>query len=26
MLLEYLAEMTPQSTKAEDGKTGSVGP
>jgi hypothetical protein len=26
MLLEYFAEMTPQSTRAEDGTTGAVGP
>ena len=26
MLLEYLAEMTPQTTRAEGGKAGSVGP
>jgi hypothetical protein len=26
MLLEYFADITPQSAKAEDGKTGSVGP
>jgi eukaryotic-like serine/threonine-protein kinase len=26
MLLDYFAEMTPQSTKAEDGTTGPVGP
>jgi hypothetical protein len=26
MLLDYFAELTPQSTRAEDGPTGSVGP
>jgi hypothetical protein len=26
MLLDYFADLTPQSTKAVDGKTGSVGP
>jgi hypothetical protein len=26
MLLDYFADMNPQSTRAEDGTTGSVGP
>jgi eukaryotic-like serine/threonine-protein kinase len=26
MLLDYFAEMTPQTTRTEDGETGSVGP